>query len=230
MPITKDDIEIIYDDKHITVCLKPVGVHSQSDEKGSLNMTQLLSEIYEGKISPFVIHRLDVGVSGIMVYGKTNVAAKKLSEQIQNRKFEKEYLAVVCGKPTENEGVYKDLLFKDSSKNKSYVVDRMRKGVKEASLEYKVIDTAETEKGTLSLVWIKLHTGRTHQIRVQFSSRKTPLLGDGKYGSRANTGDIALFSYRLSFLHPTTKEKLDFSHTPPNIFPWNSFSYFNSKK
>ncbi len=223
MQITKDDIKILYDDKHITVCIKPAGISSQPDSKGTVDMTQLLSEIYGGSITPYVIHRLDTGVSGVMVYGKTNVAAKKMSAEIQNKTFEKEYLAVVCGRPAESDGVYRDLLFKDSSKNKSYVVDRMRLGVKEASLEYKVLDTAETEKGTLSLVWIKLHTGRTHQIRVQFSSRKTPLLGDGKYGSRSNTGNIALFSHRLSFSHPTTNEKLSFKAFPANNFPWNVF-------
>lgn len=221
MPITKNDIKILYDDKHITVCIKPAGVYSQPDNKGSLDMTQLLTEIYDEKISPYVIHRLDAGVSGVMVYGKTNIAAKRLSEQIQNKNFEKEYLAVVCGRPAEDHGIYKDLLFKDSSKNKSFVVDRKRKGVKEASLEYKVLGSAETEKGTLSLVWIKLHTGRTHQIRVQFSSRKTPLLGDGKYGSRTNSNELALFSCRLSFSHPTSNERLSFSYNPPLVFPWN---------
>ncbi|MBR6681576.1 MAG: RluA family pseudouridine synthase, partial [Clostridia bacterium] len=223
MPITKEDIKIIYDDKHITVCIKPSGVHSQPDNKGSLDMTQLLSEIYGKNATPYVIHRLDAGVSGVMVYGKTSLAAKKLSEQIQNKTFEKEYLAVVCKAPAESCGIYKDLLFKDSSKNKSFVVDRMRKGVKEASLEYRVKGTTDSEKGQISLVWIKLHTGRTHQIRVQFASRKTPLLGDGKYGSRANAGDIALFSHRLSFSHPISGGKLSFQADPDNVFPWNAF-------
>ncbi len=223
MQITKDDIKILYNDKHITVCIKPSGIPSQPDSKGSVDMTQLLSEIYGGGVTPYVIHRLDTGVSGVMVYGKTNIAAKKLSAEIQNKTFEKEYLAVVCGSPAENEGVYRDLLFKDSSKNKSYVVDRMRRGVKEASLEYKVLGTSDAETGTLSLVWIKLHTGRTHQIRVQFSSRKTPLLGDGKYGGRNASADIALFSHRLSFSHPATNERMSFKASPEKEFPWNVF-------
>ncbi len=224
MENSKQKIKILYDDKHITVCIKPNNILSQPDNKGSEDMTRLLADLYCGKAVPRVIHRLDFGVGGVMVYGKSDLSAKKLSEAIQNGTFEKEYLAVLCGCPTEKEGVYEDFLFKDSSKNKSFVVDRIRKGVKKASLEYRVIDTKETEKGLLSLVWIKLHTGRTHQIRVQFSSRKTPLFADGKYGSKINGNEIALFSYRLSFPHPITKERITFCHLPKYSFPWNIFS------
>ena len=158
-----------------------------------------------------------------MVYAKTDTAASVLSRQIQNKELQKEYLAVVFGCPTEKSGIYKDLLFKDSSKNKSYVVDRMRKGVKEASLEYNVLDSKETEKGLMSLTWIRLHTGRTHQIRVQFSSRKTPLYGDGKYGSKTNEKTTALWSYRLSFNHPVTNKPLSFTSHPDGSFPWCAF-------
>ena len=139
---------------------------------------------------------------------------------VSERSFSKEYLAVIKGIPTENEGVYKDFLFKDSSKNKSFVVKRARKGVKEASLEYRLLDSHDD----ISLVFVKLHTGRTHQIRVQFASRKTPLLGDGKYGSRDNRCDTALWSCRLSFVHPVTNKSVSCVSMPPEEYPWNLFT------
>lgn len=217
-----DIVKILHTDKHLTVCVKPPLSLSQSDEKNSPSMTDHLAA--ETNAFHKVIHRLDFGVGGTMVYAKSDFAAAFLSADIQNKVFQKEYLAVVFGKPSESSGVYKDLLFKDSSKNKSFVVDRMRKGVKEASLEYKVLETVETEKGELSLVWIKLHTGRTHQIRVQFSSRKTPLYGDGKYGSCTNEKITALWSFRLSFRHPASKKNVSFSSLPDGVFPWNAFN------
>ena len=220
-----EDVKILYEDKNITVCVKPPLVLSQQDEKGFADMVTILGE--QTNVQHKCVHRLDFGVGGTMVYAKTDVAAAKLSASIQNRTFEKEYLAVIYGTPQEKCGVYKDLLFKDSKKNKSYVVDRVRKGVKEASLEYKVLDTKETEKGILSLVWIKLHTGRTHQIRVQFASRKTPLFGDGKYGSRTNEKVTALWSYKLTFAHPLTKKDICLLSIPENEFPWNAFDLKN---
>lgn len=220
-----EDIKILYEDKSITVCVKPPLILSQQDEKGSIDLGSLLTQ--QTNIQHKCVHRLDFGVGGTMVYAKSDTAASKISAAIQDRSFEKEYLAVVYGTPTENSGIYKDLLFKDSKKNKSFVVDRVRKGVKEASLEYKVIDTKETEKGTLSLVWIKLHTGRTHQIRVQFASRKTPLYGDGKYGSRRNEKITALWSYKTTFPHPITKKIISFKSLPESDFPWSFFDISN---
>ncbi len=196
-------MEILYSDEHIVVCIKPVGVLSQSDSLGGESMITLLSKMFGCEIYP--LHRLDKGVSGVMVYAKTKLAAARLSQDIAERRFKKEYLAVVHGVP-ENSGEMKDLLFKDSCKNKSFVVDRKRKGVKEASLQYKLIKT----DGQNSLVEILLHTGRTHQIRVQFASRKMSLLGDKKYGAIDNFKNIALFSYRLSFNHPKTNEEMMF--------------------
>lgn len=220
-----DDIKILYGDRDITVCVKPPLVLSQQDTKGSADMLCLLNEQL-GKEHKCV-HRLDFGVGGTMVYAITPKAASRLSASMADKSFEKEYLAVICGCPTEKEGIYKDLLFKDSSKNKSYVVDRMRKGVKEASLEYKVIDTKNTEKGEMSLVLIKLHTGRTHQIRVQFASRKTPLYGDGKYGSKTNEKVTALWSYSLCFPHPVTGKTVTEKSLPDRVFPWNTFDFEN---
>lgn len=219
-----DNVNILYEDSHMTVCEKPPLVLSQKDAKGSApDLASILTE--QTGIEHRPVHRLDMGVGGAMVYARTQKSAAVLSSMIQDNRLTKEYLAVVCGVPAETEGIYKDLLFKDSSKNKSYVVDRQRKGVKEASLEYKVLETAETEKGTLTLVRIKLHTGRTHQIRVQFASRRTPLYGDGKYGSRTNEKNVALWSYRLSFPHPIGKKEMFFSSDPPAYFPWNAFDY-----
>ncbi|MCQ2480386.1 MAG: RluA family pseudouridine synthase, partial [Clostridia bacterium] len=172
-------MNILFEDKHLIFAVKPKGVLSQSGE--GENMIDLLSE---GRGEIFPIHRLDKSVSGVMVFAKTKAAAGKLSAMVQNNEIKKEYLAVVCGKPQEESAVLEDLLFKDSSKNKSFVVKRMRKGVKKASLEYETMGTVIDEGKELSLLKILLHTGRTHQIRVQFSSRKLPLLGDGRYGGK----------------------------------------------
>lgn len=219
-------IKIVYENKDLILCEKPVGILSQMDASGADNMVAQLEVCMKEKgvkAEIGVVHRLDKIVGGLMVFSKNSFTAAKLSQQIQNRDFEKEYFAVVHGVPEMNEGVFEDLLFKDSSKNKTYVVKRMRKGVKKASLEYKVIDTIENQGEMISLVHIKLHTGRTHQIRVQFSSRKMPLLGDSKYGSHDHQCDIALWSYRLRFQNPRDHQVLDFTINPPESYPWNLF-------
>lgn len=218
-----EDIKILYQDDHITVCVKPPLSLSQQDAKGNIGVDGILTQQLGQEHK--TVHRLDFGVGGTMVYAKTDKSAAGLSKSITENSFEKEYLTVIYGIPAEESGVYQDLLFKDSSKNKSYVVDRMRKGVKQASLEYRLIDTKETEKGVLSLVRVKLHTGRTHQIRLQFASRKTPVYGDGKYGSKTNEKTVALWSYRLSFPHPVTKKTMTFFSLPDHSFPWNTFDY-----
>lgn len=209
-------MDILYEDKNIVVCKKEVGLNSEySNSKPSLaNMVQEKYG-YAG-----VIHRLDVNVGGAIVYAKNKKAAADLSRIVAEGNLNKEYLAVTEGVP-ENEGIFKDLLFKDSSKNKVFVVKRMRKGVKEASLEYKLLQTVQDGEKNLSLVKIKLHTGRSHQIRVQFSSRKMPLLGDGKYGSKSNKCTVALWSYSLGWQNdfcisclPQTKS-----------YPWNLFCF-----
>lgn len=205
-------MDILYTDKHLSLCVKPVGVLS---EEGG--MPELLEK--ETGRKHLCVHRLDRAVGGLMVYAKTPAAAGKLSAQIADRSFIKEYLAVISGRPEADEGTMRDLLFKDSAKNKSYVVKRMRKGVKEAELDYKVLDCKENA----SLVRIRLKTGRSHQIRVQFSSRAMPLLGDVKYGSTEKSCQIALWSNRLCFKHPISSEMLDFSAAPPDEYPWNLF-------
>ena len=200
-------IQILFQDKTILVCLKPPGLLSQNGPG------ETLPELLERETGQpvFPVHRLDRGVGGVMVYAKTGRAAAALSAAIQDGSFQKEYLCVVRGRPGEDSGVYRDLLIHDRARNKSFVVRRTRGGVKEASLEYRVL----AEREGASLVWVRLHTGRTHQIRVQFASRGTPLLGDGKYGGGG--GQVALWSYRLGFPHPATGERMVFEEVPSGM-------------
>ena len=178
-------MKILFSDPNIVVCVKPVGVDSEH------GLPQTLQEALGGEIFP--IHRLDQNVGGVMVYARTKFAAAQLSKLVQEGQLVKEYRALVHGTPPEG-GLLEDFLFKDSRKNKVFVVKKERKGVKKASLEYtRLTDSAP------SLVHIKLHTGRSHQIRVQFSSRGFPLVGDHKYGSRDEHKEPALFSCRITF-------------------------------
>lgn len=205
------DIKIIYSDEHIVVCQKPVGIVSEetSDHTG---LADLLRPTPNGYIG--VVHRLDRGVGGVMVYAKSRLAAARLSTAVQTHTFKKEYLAVVHGTPLKPADRLQDLLFHDRIKNKTFVVDRARRGVKEAILDYEVIKTSEhTTLGALSLLRIALLTGRTHQIRVQFSSRGMPLVGDGKYGAHDRC-DIMLFCHRLTFPHPVSGKEMSFSLDP----------------
>ncbi|MBQ8594494.1 MAG: RluA family pseudouridine synthase [Oscillospiraceae bacterium] len=214
-------MKVLFEDKFIIIVEKPASVLSEPDGKGEDIVTMASAHVCK---PCFLVHRLDRNTGGAMVLSKMQKATGKLSEAIQKREFEKEYIAVIKGVPEDAEGIFKDLLFKDSQKNKTFVVKRERKGVKEASLEYKVLSTAEhPEHGKISLVLIKLHTGRTHQIRVQFASRKMPLLGDGKYGSRDNHCETALWSRRLFFKHPITGENVEAISMPPKEYPWNLF-------
>ncbi len=215
----KTDLNILFEDENITVCVKPRGILSEDAMNGEKGIIGLLSD-RAGK-PLHLLHRLDRNVGGVMVFANNKKSAGVLSKDIAEGRFFKEYLAVTDGVPEKECGIYKDLLFKDSKKNRSYVVNRVRKGVKEASLEYKTLNN----NGEKAIVRVLLHTGRTHQIRVQFASRKTPLTGDLKYGSRdRTTGDIALHSCCISFFHPVTKEKLCFESKPDtNEYPWSLF-------
>ena len=213
-------MKVLFEDKFIIIVEKPANVLSEPGEGDDI-VTMASSHVCK---PCYLVHRLDRNTGGAMVLSKMQKATGKLSEAIQKREFEKEYLAVIKGVPEETEGVYKDLLFKDSQKNKTFAVKRARRGVKEASLEYKVLATTEhPDHGEISLVRVKLHTGRTHQIRVQFASRKMPLLGDGKYGSRDNHCETALWSHRLGFKHPITGEAVEAKSMPPEEYPWNLF-------
>jgi 23S rRNA pseudouridine1911/1915/1917 synthase len=217
-------IKVLYRDKFIIAVNKPSGMLSESSPTEECSV---LSEVAraENIPLPLPVHRLDRNVSGLMLLARNSSAAGKFSALVSERSMNKEYLAIVHGRPSEECGIYKDLLFKDSSCNKSFVVDKIRKGVKEASLEYRTIAERDSEDGILSLVRIRLHTGRTHQIRVQFSSRHTPLFGDGKYGSHTNRGEIALCSARMSFIHPFSKKSIDIRNLPAqDTYPWNLFA------
>ncbi len=213
-------MEILFQDEYIAVCLKPAGVVSQSTDGGK-DMIALLNEVFKNNgetAEAFPVHRLDKDTAGLMVYAKSSKAAAILSKQAEQNKIQKRYYAVAQGFCEEKSGILKDMLFRDKQKNKTYVVKRMRKGVRDASLEYKVIG----ENEGMSLFDILLHTGRTHQIRVQLASRKLPLYGDGKYGG--GSGKLALFAYSLSFTHPKTNKKLTFTAKPDtNEYPWNKF-------
>ncbi len=171
----------------------------------------------------YCVHRLDRAVGGVMVYARTKAAAAALGAQMQSGEFEKEYLAVAAGTLSEEDGEFVDFLFKDSLKGRAFAVKTKRSGVKEARLSYRVLAAAPYGERGASLVRVKLHTGRFHQIRCQFAARQMPLLGDGKYGSREKGCPIALLSCRISFLHPATRERVEYTITPEDTFPWNLF-------
>ena len=191
-------MEILYSDKELVVCVKPVGLDSESEVPTEL-MKTLGGDI-------FTLHRLDKNVDGVMVYARTKAAAAALSKAIQEGRLVKEYVAMVHGTPPER-GDWEDLLWKDSKKNKVFVVKRMRGGVKKARLEFTRLTAGEE-----SLVRIRLHTGRSHQIRVQFASRGYPLVGDHKYGAKDSSPAPMLFSCRLTF--PFQEETLQFEAKP----------------
>ena len=208
-------MKILYEDKNLAVVIKPPEILSQFSETEE-NAVSVLREMTGSDI--FVISRLDRNVGGVMVFAKNPKTAADLTRQMQSGEFVKEYIAAVHGCPEDDKGVYEDLLFKDSRKNKSFVVKKERKGVKKASLEYEVIEKREN----ISIVKIHLHTGRTHQIRVQFASRKMPLVGDGKYGAKDNVKNMGLFCRKITFINPKTKEVQMFLAEPENVYPWKS--------
>ena len=226
---------ILYQDAALVVVNKPAGLSSEAGLPARLRELWGKPDAYVG-----IVHRLDTGVSGLMVCTRTPKATATLTRQITQSQeayavldgraaptqntlsapvFTKQYRAVLAGAPDETlpeHGILRDYLFKDSRKGRVFPVSRPRKGVREAVLEYRIT----ASNGTLSLADITLHTGRTHQIRVQFASRRHPLWGDGKYGSRFK-GPIALQSARLCFLHPETGEPMEFALETPETAPWN---------
>ena len=189
-----EELRILYEDPYLVVCVKPVGVLSEDSESGR-SLPRMLAEHYRQAGKPdyiATVHRLDKIVGGVMV---------------------------LRGHPREPAATLTDLLFRDASHNKSYVVKRMRKGVREARLSYEEVGRTEE----LSLVRVQLYTGRTHQIRVQFASRGLPLLGDIRYGSKAPGCTAALWSYHLGFRHPVTGKPVDVTCPPPQVYPWDLF-------
>ena len=217
-------LKVLYEDQEIIVVVKPAGVESQAAKKFAPDM---LSEIKKHMVinklctpgkEPYVavIHRLDKPVSGVMVYAKTKKAASALSEQVQNRKMDKYYEAVVCGKPVNNVDNFVDYLKKSVDGNYSQIVDKGENESKRAELSYELLKTVETENGELSHVRIHLLTGRHHQIRVQFSGHDLPLYGDGRYNPMfvGKREPLALCAVSLAFDHPTTGKRMEFSMKP----------------
>ncbi len=209
-------MDILYADKRILVAIKPSGVLSTDEEGGMPSL--LRAALGDEKACVRTVHRLDAAVQGVMVFARSAKAASLLSEQIRNRQFEKEYLAVVHGEPPE-EGQLVDLLARDKQRRITYVADAAGKDAQEARLDYRVL----ARHNGLALVKIRLHTGRTHQIRVQFSSRGWPLAGDRKYGVEDGFDTIALWSHRIAFAHPETGEIVEFSALPPRDGAWKMF-------
>ena len=205
-------LDILYCDADIVVCVKPPRVLS-TDEPGGLPellRSQLGTEDFR------TVHRLDRVVSGLMVVARNAKAASDISRQIREDAFQKEYLAVIHGEPAQESGRLEDLLLRDKARKMTLVTKEMAKGVQPAALRYRVISS----QNGMSRVRIQLETGRTHQIRVQFASRNLPLVGERKYAVLDDPCEIALWSFLLSFTHPTTGEKMEFTKQPPESYPW----------
>ena len=210
-------MELVYVDDQIIVCVKPAGALSTDEPGGVPELAR--QALGDEKAQVRTVHRLDRVVAGLMVLARTEQAATELSRQIRDREFDKEYVAVVHGCPAKESDTLRDLLLRDKRECKTYVVAQPAKGVQEAILDYRL----QATNGELSRVSIRLHTGRTHQIRCQFSSRDLPLVGDRKYSLNQDGCDIALWSHRLAFVHPATGKPMDFRLDPPDAFPWNVF-------
>lgn len=207
-------MEVLFVDKDIVVCIKPARVLS-TDEPGGL--PDLVREaLGDPKADIRTVHRLDRVVSGVMVLARNAKAASELSRQIREDTFEKEYLAIIHGCPAQAEGTLTDLLCRDKARRMTMVAGEPGKGIQEAVLDYRVLDRT----GDMSRVQIHLRTGRTHQIRVQFSSRGMPLVGERKYCTLEDPCEIALWSHKIGFSHPTTGKWVEFSQEPPEIYPW----------
>jgi 23S rRNA pseudouridine1911/1915/1917 synthase len=216
----KDMIRILYKDDMLAVAVKPAGVLSQPDRTGEDSMVTLLKAQLGREVFP--VHRLDRAVGGVMLFAMTKSAAGKLSALVTSDLFEKEYMAVIHGVPAEEKGELSDFLFHDARRNLTTVVTPDHKDAKDARLAYTLL--AKDMENEFSLVRVRLYTGRTHQIRVQFASRSMPIAGDGKYGARDRMG-LALWSSRLSFRHPIRKKTMTFEALPDGkATPWDRFS------
>ena len=219
-----EKLNVIYEDNHIIVVEKMVNIPSQADKTGDLDMLtlikQYIKEKYQkpGNVYLGLIHRLDRPVGGVMVFAKTSKAAARLSEQVREKTFKKKYLVIVDGKLEEKEGIWEDYLLKNEKTNTSKVVPEGTKNSKLAKLNYQVLKY--NEETNLSLVKVNLHTGRHHQIRVQFAYRNHSICGDQKYGTRGRGKQISLWAYELSILHPITKQEMTFKCLPKKQGPW----------
>lgn len=225
--MTKEELNVLYEDNHVIVVYKPQNVPCCEDSTGDTDMLTLIKEYIKEKYSKpgnayvGLVHRLDRVTGGVMVYAKSSKAASRLSEGMRNGDFEKKYLAVLVGSLKEKRATLTDYLKKNTVNNMVYVCPSTVEGAKKAELDYRIVD----EKKGLSLAVVRLHTGRTHQIRVQMASRGCPLYGDMRYGGeKAVKGRIALWAASLSFSHPVSGERLTFKIEPPlDLMPWKYF-------
>lgn len=223
------NIKIIYEDKDILLVEKPPKVPCQSDKTSDEDIMSILNRPYLG-----LVHRLDRPVGGVMVYAKDEKANSFLSKEISARRLYKEYLTVVCGKPENSTGELRDYLKKLRTINMSKVVDKGTNGAKEAILEYEVLESKDTDEyGTLSLLKVILKTGRHHQIRVQLSHAGFPIWGDNKYNKtfvkKKEWTQISLWSYKIGFNHPRSKEYISYTYLPYDEYPWNYFDMIKEK-
>lgn len=207
-------MELLYVDDDILVCLKPARVLSTDEPGGVPDLAR--EALGNLKADVRTVHRLDRVVAGLMVLARNTKAASDLSRQIRDGEFDKEYVAVVHGCPQEDQGTLRDLLGRDKARRMTYVAPEPAKGVQEAVLDYQLLGKTDA----MSRVRIQLHTGRTHQIRVQFASRGMPLVGERKYCTLEDPCEIALWSYHIGFAHPRTGQRMDFLREPPTVYPW----------
>jgi 23S rRNA pseudouridine1911/1915/1917 synthase len=211
-------MEILYEDRRVVICLKPAGAASVDQPGGVPDL--LRRQLGDEKACVRTVHRLDQVVGGVMVLARSRQAASLLSGQVRERVFQKEYLAVLDGEMPDEGGTLRDLLGYSKAERRAYRADEPGPEVREAELDYRVLG----RHGGRTLVRITLHTGRTHQIRAQFSLRGFPVTGDEKYSGSPRQGEsIALWSYRLEFLHPQTGERVTASAPPPGVWPWTEF-------
>ncbi len=216
--------DILYADPAVVICCKQPGMLSEPGKQNSL--PERLSAYFRQqgqKDYIATVHRLDKPVGGVMVFSREKQVTGVLAAAVAGGEMKKEYFAVLRGSIHPPAGILEDLLFRDSAKNKTYVVHRMRKGVRPAKLEYRLLAQTDCDGQQLSLVWVRLFTGRTHQIRAQFAARQLPLLGDVRYGSNDPRCDVSLWSCYLSLPHPLRGELLDAFCPPPECFPWSLF-------
>ena len=219
-----NNLKVIYEDNHIIVVEKIVNIPSQADKTGDEDMLSLikayLKEKYNkpGNVYLGLVHRLDRPVGGVMVFAKTSKAASRLSEEVRNKTFQKEYLVICNGKMDKEKDTLVDYLWKDEKKNTSYVVKPTKKNAKQAILDYEVLKYDKEQD--LSVLKINLHTGRHHQIRVQLSSRMHAIYGDNKYYGRGAGTGICLWAYKLTIVHPVTKEQMTFKDLPEQKGMW----------
>ena len=225
------DFSILYEDNHIIVVLKPQMTACCGDESKDDNLLDMIKRYIKvkynkpGNVYVGLVHRLDRPTGGVMVYAKTSKAASRLSEGMRGGEFEKKYLTVLCGSMPEQRGTLTNYLKKNTVNNMVYICTETEEGAKLASLDYKVLE----DKSKYTLAEVRLHTGRTHQIRVQMAGVSHPVFGDMRYGGAlAQKGKLALWAYSLSFLHPITKERMKFVALPPEEeTPWKAFDLSN---